>query len=130
VISLRVYGNYMQQSLDDEGSMDEALAAIRGVFAEEDASETTSTRADVRSSGKSDSAKRTPQAGLLSREASDAVGLTINKLTENVKKHQPPLEEVVREALRPMLKSWVDENLHDVVERMVRPEIERAIRGR
>jgi len=37
---------------------------------------------------------------------------------------------VVRDTLRPMLKSWLDENLPRVVERLVQAEIERAIRGR
>jgi uncharacterized protein len=37
---------------------------------------------------------------------------------------------VVSEALHPMLKSWIDENLPGLVERMVQLEIERAIRGR
>jgi cell pole-organizing protein PopZ len=47
-----------------------------------------------------------------------------------VKQHQPSLEDVVRETLRPMLKSWLDENLTRVVERMVQAEIERVTRER
>ena len=62
---------------------------------------------------------------MLSREATAAVGSAFNTLTETVKKHEPTLEDVVREALRPMLKSWLDENLPRVVERMVEAEIER-----
>ena len=31
--------------------------------------------------------------------------------------------------LRPMLKAWLDENLPDIVERLVRAEIERLARG-
>lgn len=38
------------------------------------------------------------------------------------------LEELVQEMLRPMLKSWLDENLPSVVENLVRQEIERAAR--
>jgi uncharacterized protein len=37
---------------------------------------------------------------------------------------------VVSELLRPMLKSWLDENLPEMVERLVRAEIERVSRGR
>jgi cell pole-organizing protein PopZ len=44
--------------------------------------------------------------------------------------HEPTLEDVVREALRPMLKSWPDENLPRLVQRMVEAEIERVTRGR
>jgi cell pole-organizing protein PopZ len=38
------------------------------------------------------------------------------------------LEDLVRDMLRPMLKSWLDANLPDLVERMVRAEIERLSR--
>jgi len=38
------------------------------------------------------------------------------------------LEDLVREALVPMLKEWLDENLASVVERLVRQEIERVVR--
>jgi len=40
-----------------------------------------------------------------------------------------PLEEVVRDLLRPLLKSWLDDNLPELVERLVRAEIAR-IAGR
>ena len=75
-------------------------------------------------------AKRLSEAGLLSREATAAVGSAFNTLTETVKKHEPSLEDVVRETLRPMLKSRLDENLTRVVEGMVQAEIERVTRGR
>ena len=39
------------------------------------------------------------------------------------------IEESVREMLRPMLKSWLDDNLPGIVERLVRQEIERMARG-
>jgi uncharacterized protein len=37
---------------------------------------------------------------------------------------------VVSEILRPMLKSWLDEHLPEIVDRLVRAEIERVSRGR
>jgi uncharacterized protein len=40
------------------------------------------------------------------------------------------LDEVVAELLRPMLKTWLEGNLPQMVERMVREEIERVSRGR
>jgi cell pole-organizing protein PopZ len=40
------------------------------------------------------------------------------------------VEELVSELLRPMLKAWLDENLPEMVERLVRAEIERVSRGR
>lgn len=38
------------------------------------------------------------------------------------------IEDVVRELLRPMLRTWLDEHLPGMVERMVRAEIERLAR--
>ncbi len=40
------------------------------------------------------------------------------------------LEDLVKEMLRPMLKSWLDDNLPGMVERIVKAEIERVSRGR
>jgi cell pole-organizing protein PopZ len=39
------------------------------------------------------------------------------------------LEDMMREMLHPMLKSWLDDNLPSMVERLVRDEIERLKRG-
>lgn len=39
------------------------------------------------------------------------------------------LDEMAEEMLRPMLKSWLDDNLPTLVERLVREEIERVARG-
>jgi cell pole-organizing protein PopZ len=40
------------------------------------------------------------------------------------------IEQLTREMLRPMLKTWLDDNLPTIVERLVRAEIERVARGR
>ncbi len=113
---------------DEELFIEEALAAIRQAISNDEAGETTLAPAEPRSSREQAGAK--PEAGLLSREATAAVGSAFNALTETVKKHEPMLEDVVRETLSPMLKSWLDENLPRVVERMVQAEIERVTRGR
>lgn len=39
------------------------------------------------------------------------------------------LEEIVRDALRPLLRAWLDDHLPEIVERLVRDEIERVVRG-
>ena len=62
---------------------------------------------------------RNPEAGLLSRVATAAVGSAFSTLTETVKKHEQRMEDVVRETLHPMLKSWVDGHLQRLVEHMV-----------
>ena len=102
--------------------MEEALAAIRRAVSDEEAGDETLTPTEPRSAK--------PEAGLLSREATAAIGSAFNTLTETVKKHEPTLEDVVRDTLRPMLKSWLDENLPSVVARLVQEEIERVTRGR
>ena len=38
------------------------------------------------------------------------------------------LEDMVRELIRPMLKTWIDDNLPSLVERLVRDEITRLVR--
>ena len=44
-------------------------------------------------------------------------------------KNARTLEDLVQEMLRPMLKTWLDDNLPGIVERMVKQEIERVTRG-
>jgi hypothetical protein len=83
--------------------MEAALAAIRRVFAEEDVTETTLASAKRRTSG--ERTRTRPDAELLSAEATVAIGSAINTLRETVKKQEPTIEEVVREALHPMLNS-------------------------
>ena len=39
------------------------------------------------------------------------------------------LEAIVRDMIRPMLASWLEQNLPDMVERLVRKEIERLVSG-
>jgi cell pole-organizing protein PopZ len=113
----------MQHPVHDEGIlMEEALAAIRRAITDEEAVEGTPTEPRV-------SGEEAPEVGLLSRKATVAVGSAFHSLKEIAKKHEPTLEDVVRETLRPMLKSWLDENLPGVVERMVQAEIERITRG-
>lgn len=43
--------------------------------------------------------------------------------------HERTVEDLVKEILRPMLKSWLDDNLPQIVERLVRQEIERMSRN-
>ena len=104
------------------------LYAIRRAMSEEAGGEAL-TPTEPRTSGEEGVAKSTPDAGLLSPNTTAAVGSAFDRLTEIAKKHEPTLKDVVRETLRPMLKSWLEENLPDIVERMVQA-IERITRGR
>jgi len=68
---------------------------------------------------------------LLSPATSAAVDSAFNSLAQTVLvQNARTLEDLVREMLRPMLKSWLDDNLPGMVERLVRAEIERVSRGR
>ena len=68
---------------------------------------------------------------LLSGSTSVAVDSAFSSLAQTVLlRNARTLEDVVREMLRPMLKTWLDDNLPGLVERLVRAEIERVSRGR
>jgi cell pole-organizing protein PopZ len=68
---------------------------------------------------------------LLSAHTSAAVDSAFNTLAQTVLvQNARTLEDLVREMLRPMLKSWLDDNLPGMVERIVKAEIERVSRGR
>ena len=68
---------------------------------------------------------------LLSPATTAAVDSAFNSLAQTVLvQNARTLEDLVREMLRPMLKSWLDDNLPSMVERLVRAEIERVSRGR
>ena len=69
--------------------------------------------------------------GLISAATSAAVDSAFNTLAQTVLvQNGRTLEDLVREMLRPMLKTWLDDNLPSMVERLVRAEIERVSRGR
>jgi len=68
---------------------------------------------------------------LMSASTSAAVDSAFNTLAQTVLvQNARTLEDLVREMLRPMLKSWLDDNLPGMVERIVKAEIERVSRGR
>ena len=72
-----------------------------------------------------------PERALISNETIAAVDSAFNSLAHTViGQNARTLEDLVREMLRPMLKSWLDDNLPGMVERIVRAEIERVSRGR
>ncbi len=79
---------------------------------------------------------RTPPHSLMGDEASAAASSSVGALlrtlaTERqqvqVRSGGPTIEDLVREEIRPLLKTWLDTNLPAVVERLVRAEIERVV---
>ncbi|MFG1428455.1 DUF2497 domain-containing protein [Roseixanthobacter glucoisosaccharinicivorans] len=66
---------------------------------------------------------------LLSPAVDAAVAAAFESLGDMVlPTHERTVEDLVKEILRPMLKEWLDANLPDIVERLVRAEIERVSR--
>ena len=102
-------------------------------------------RADVRPRVEPPSAHEAPRAvepalrpapppvsrGLLSPRANAAVAASFDDLArELTSRGARQIDQAVEDLLRPMLKSWLEDNLPPLVERLVREEIERVSRGR
>lgn len=67
---------------------------------------------------------------MMSQHTASAVESAFNSLANTVLSNNArTLEDLVKEMLRPMLKSWLDDNLPGLVERVVKAEIERVSRG-
>jgi cell pole-organizing protein PopZ len=72
-----------------------------------------------------------PARPILSHSTVSAVESAFHSLANTVLSNNArTLEDLVKEMLRPMLKSWLDDNLPGLVERIVKAEIERVSRGR
>jgi cell pole-organizing protein PopZ len=72
-----------------------------------------------------------PYPALMSQATSASVDSAFNTLAHTVLvQNARTLEDLVKEMLRPLLKTWLDDNLPGLVERLVRAEIERVSRGR
>jgi cell pole-organizing protein PopZ len=70
------------------------------------------------------------EPALLSPASGAKIGASFEALAESLLLRDPRMiERLAREMLRPMLKEWLDNHLPDVVERLVRAEIERVARG-
>ena len=69
-------------------------------------------------------------ASIVSADTSVAVHASFEALAATVMaQNTAMIEESIRTMLRPMLKTWLDDNLPVIVERLVRAEIERVARG-
>ena len=76
-------------------------------------------------------AEAPPSRPLMSQTTMTSVESAFNSLANTVlSQNARTLEDLVKEMLRPMLKAWIDDNLPNMVERIVRAEIERVSRGR
>ena len=72
-----------------------------------------------------------PRRALLSGRAETQVSSSFDELAQAmITGNAAKLDRAVEEVLRPMLKTWLEGNLPQIVERLVRDEIERVSRGR
>jgi uncharacterized protein len=134
-----------QSAKAQEPSMDEILASIRRLIAHDEPAKSAplagepvrneATRAWPRSQpadprpGQGSEPLKQPQ--LLSPATTAAVDAALDALAQAAAAHSPrTLDDIARDLLRPMLTTWLDDNLPQLVERLVRAEIERLSRGR
>ena len=116
-----------------EAEIDSMLAHLRGTPRQPPAG---SARTEAAAASEPAPTLDAPRAaveerGLLSAATTAAVDAAFDALARTAQaRNGRTLEEVVSELLRPMLKAWLDENLPEMVERLVRAEIERVSRGR
>ncbi len=74
-----------------------------------------------------DTALLAPESAAAAASSVDALMRTLSaERGTQVNRNGPTIEDLVREELRPMLKTWLDTHLPIVVERLVRAEIERV----
>ena len=104
------------QPKTNEPSMEEILASIRRLISDDQAF-------SLRSDGEG-------ERGYLSAAANSSVRTACHTLlASRFVQHSDVIIGLVREMLRPMLKTWLDDNLPAIVERLVSSEIERVARG-
>lgn len=71
-----------------------------------------------------------PMEALLSDRANSQIAAAFGSLSHTIlSQNARTLDDLVQDMLRPMLKTWLDDNLPALVERLVRAEIERVSRG-
>jgi cell pole-organizing protein PopZ len=117
--------------------MEEILASIRRIIAGDQAllaSECGLRGETLRPEPNGETFEPGSRAGagrtLLSNATDSSVGAAFNALlASRFVQHSDVVKGLIREMLRPMLKTWLDDNLPDIVERLVSAEIERVARG-
>jgi len=127
----------MPQPSPHEPSMEEILASIRRIIAGDQAllaSESGSCGEAPRPDPNGEAFEPGSRAGagrtFVSTATDGSVGAAFNALlASRFVQHRDVVIGLTREMLRPMLKTWLDDNLPGIVERLVTAEIERVARG-
>jgi uncharacterized protein len=126
----------MPQPSPHEPSMEEILASIRRIIADDQAllaSESGLRGEAPRPDPNGEAFEPGSRAGAgrsFVSTATGSVGAAFNALlASRFVQHRDVVIGLTREMLRPMLKTWLDDNLPGIVERLVSAEIERVTRG-
>jgi uncharacterized protein len=123
----------MPQPRPHEPSMEEILASIRRIIADDQAltaSQGGPQEGIPRQDGEAAEVGSRPGAARVSNAAESSVRAAFNTLlASRFVQHSDVVIGLTREMLRPMLKTWLDDNLPLIVERLVSAEIERVARG-
>jgi uncharacterized protein len=124
----------MPQPSPHEPSMEEILASIRRIIATDQAvlaSESGLRGEAPRPEPNGEAVEPDSRAGAGRNFVSNGtVGAAFNALlASRFVQHRDVVIGLTREMLRPMLKTWLDDNLPGIVERLVSTEIERVTRG-
>ncbi len=127
----------MPQSSPHEPSMEEILASIRRIIAGDEAllaSESGLRGEAPRPGPNGEAVEPGSRAGAqrtgVATATEGSAGAAFNALlASRFVQHSDAVIGLTREMLRPMLKSWLDDNLPGIVERLVAAEIDRIARG-
>jgi cell pole-organizing protein PopZ len=125
--------------INHEPSMEDILASIKRVIAEDGRASARPARgsrpAEAPRPAEEDvlelSDPVTEAGGLISSDAAEAsrqslaVLSALKERTDTLPQGDGPLEAVVREMLKPLLKDWLDRHLPEIVEELVTREIAR-----
>ncbi|MGH6835025.1 MAG: PopZ family protein [Methylocella sp.] len=127
----------MLEPSPQEPSIEEILASIRRIIAGDQAllANESGLRAEApRPEPNGEASEPGSRAGagrtFVSNATHGSVGAAFNALlASRFVQHRDVVIGLTRETLRPMLKTWLDDNLPGIVERLVAAEIERVARG-
>ena len=119
----------LPQPKPHEPSMEEILASIRRIIADDQA--LSASQGGPPNGEALTPAARTGAGGTLVSNGQDSsVRAAFNTLlASRFVQQSDVIIGLTREMLRPMLKTWLDDNLPAIVERLVAVEIERVARG-
>jgi uncharacterized protein len=117
--------------------MEEILASIRRIIADDHALSASqgepgedASRPDINGKAFEPAARAGASRSFISNTTDSSVRAAFNTLlASRFVQHSDVIVGLTREMLRPMLKTWLDDNLPGIVERLVSAEIERVARG-